>query len=97
MMSNMEDFRSHDPEAVASFLAGQVRPSPHVPQIYKCRICFMEFPSAQAIGGHMTSHCNKRRVKTYESTSKEDEAKKAKSSNITSGSKEKKEGNYNSL
>lgn len=63
LMNPMENFDNHDPEAIASFLAGQVRPGPNAPRIYKCEICSVEFPSAQAIGGHMTSHCSRKKPK----------------------------------
>ncbi|ONK61655.1 uncharacterized protein A4U43_C08F32210 [Asparagus officinalis] len=63
LMRPMENFDNHDPEAIASFLAGQVRPGPNAPRIYKCEICSLEFPSAQAIGGHMTSHCSRKKAK----------------------------------
>ena len=52
----MGDLLNHDQEAVKSFLAGTVRPGPDVTQIYKCNECSLEFPNAQAYGGHMSSH-----------------------------------------
>ncbi|KAJ0974865.1 hypothetical protein J5N97_016830 [Dioscorea zingiberensis] len=43
-------------EGIQSYLAGIVRPGPDVPYIYKCDKCHIEFPNAQAYGGHMSSH-----------------------------------------
>lgn len=48
-------------EAIESYLAGHVRPGPDVARVYKCNICNLEFPSAQAFGGHMSSHSKTKR------------------------------------
>lgn len=53
----------HDREGVMSFLAGRVRPGPDVSEIYKCKICSMEFPNANAYGGHKSSHSKTKRQK----------------------------------
>ncbi|KAJ8500240.1 hypothetical protein OPV22_010792 [Ensete ventricosum] len=50
-------------EAIESYLAGHVRPGPDVARVYKCNICSLEFPSAQAYGGHMSSHSKTKRRK----------------------------------
>lgn len=48
-------------KAIQSYLDGVVRPGPDV-QIYKCHKCYVEFPNAQAYGGHMSSHSKKRKA-----------------------------------
>ncbi|ONK70168.1 uncharacterized protein A4U43_C05F30970 [Asparagus officinalis] len=58
----MHGILNHDKEAVLSFLSGQVRPGPDVNYIYRCNECSLEFPNAQAFGGHMSSHSKYKRV-----------------------------------
>lgn len=43
-------------EAINAYLSGKVRPSPKIAHIYKCSTCGVEFPNAQAYGGHLSSH-----------------------------------------
>lgn len=58
-VATMDDILCHDPEGVACFLAGIVRPGPDC-SIYKCSTCSVEFPNAQAFGGHMKSHAKRK-------------------------------------
>lgn len=81
----MNDLLSHDQEAVSYFLAGQVRPGQDVTQIYKCSECSMEFPNAQAFGGHMSSHSKGKKRKNSTSTV-EGNSKRSKYSNIKASS-----------
>lgn len=77
-MNTVGDIMSHDPEGVACFLAGVVRPSPDVPHIYKCSLCFVEFPNPQAFGGHMKGHA-KRKAEEKKKEAGENAKKKGKS------------------
>ncbi|KAG1334047.1 hypothetical protein COCNU_03G001660 [Cocos nucifera] len=43
-------------EGINAYLLGKVRPSPDITHIYKCSICGIESPNAQAYGGHLSSH-----------------------------------------
>ncbi|ONK70174.1 uncharacterized protein A4U43_C05F31030 [Asparagus officinalis] len=77
-MNTVGDIMSHDPESLACFLAGVVRPSPDVPHIYKCSLCFAEFPNPQAFGGHMKAHA-KRKIEEEKKQERDNAKKKGKS------------------
>lgn len=61
-------------EAIGSYLVGQVRPGPDVTRVYKCERCGLEFPNAQAFGGHMSSHSKARRGRSDSSAEVEGRA-----------------------
>ena len=55
-------------EAISSYLLGRVRPGPDIARIYKCSVCGVEFPNAQAFGGHMSAHRRTKKREKLEAT-----------------------------